>query len=150
MRSLSRSSPLSASTRRHRRSRAGRRRRSGRHRLSRHARVEDLPYAPVRQALRQYPRLRKLFADGGCAGPKLASALAGEPVEIEIVKRTDKDVGFKVIRRRWVIERTFSWLRRNRRLMAHYDALAMVAVRFAQATDLRLAMICDANFRFRL
>ena len=43
--------------------------------------------------------------------------------------------GFKVIRRRWVIERTFSWLRHNRRLMA-YDALAMVAVRFA-----KLAMI---------
>jgi hypothetical protein len=77
-----------------------------------------------------YPRLRKLFADGGCAGPKLAGALAGEPVEIEIVKRTDKDGGFKVI------ERTFSWLRRNRRLMAHYDALAMDAVRFA-----KLAMI---------
>jgi putative transposase len=57
-------------------------------------------------------------------------------VEIEIVKRTDKDGGFKVIRRRWFIERTFSWLRRNRCLMAHYDALAMVVVRFA-----KLAMI---------
>jgi transposase len=44
--------------------------------------------------------------------------------------------GFKVIRRRWVIERTFSWLRPNRRLMAHYDVLAMVAVGFA-----KLAMI---------
>ncbi|HET9245209.1 MAG TPA: hypothetical protein VFO15_05340 [Xanthobacteraceae bacterium] len=44
--------------------------------------------------------------------------------------------GFKVIRRRWVIERTFSLLRHNRRLMACYDALAMVAVRFA-----KLAMI---------
>jgi len=31
--------------------------------------------------------------------------------------------GFKVIRRRWIIERTFSWLRHNRRLMACYDAL---------------------------
>jgi transposase len=47
-----------------------------------------------------------------------------------------RDGGFKVVRRRWVIERTISWLRRNRRLMAHYDALAMVAVRFA-----KLAMI---------
>ena len=44
--------------------------------------------------------------------------------------------GFKVIRRRWVIERTCSLLRHNRRLMACYDALAMVAVRFA-----KLAMI---------
>jgi transposase len=90
----------------------------------------------IKKALRKYPRLRKLFGDGGYAGPKLASALVGQPVEIEIVKRTDKDGGFKVIRRRWVIERTFSWLRRNRRLMAHYEAIATVAVNFA-----KLAMI---------
>jgi transposase len=90
----------------------------------------------IKQALRMYPRLRKLFADGGYAGPKLAGQLAGEPVEIEIVKRTDKDAGFKLIRRRWVIERTFSWLRRNRRLMAHYEGLAMTAAHFV-----KLAMI---------
>jgi transposase len=90
----------------------------------------------IKKALRKYPRLRKIFADGGYAGPKLASALAGQPVEIEIVKRTDKDGGFRVIRRRWVIERTFSWLRRNRRLMAHYEATARIAVHFA-----KLAMI---------
>jgi putative transposase len=82
------------------------------------------------------PRLRKLFADGGYAGPKLANALAGQPVSFEIVKRTDKEGGFKVIRRRWVIERTFSWLRRNRRLIAHHEAIAMAAVHFAN-----LAMI---------
>ena len=40
--------------------------------------------------------------------------------------------GFKVIRRRWVIERTFSWLRRNRRLMAHYEAIAIIAEGFAK------------------
>jgi transposase len=90
----------------------------------------------IKQALRKYPHLRKLFADGGYAGPKLAGQLAGEPVEVEIVKRTDKDGGFKIVRRRWVIERTFSWLRRNRRLMAHYEALAMTAVRYVM-----LAMI---------
>jgi transposase len=48
--------------------------------------------------------------------------------------------GFKVIRRRWVIERTFSWLRPNRRLMAHYDALAMVAVRFANLAIISLML----------
>ena len=58
------------------------------------------------------------------------------PVAFEIVKRTDNDGGFKIIRRRWVIERTFSWLRRNWRLMAHYEALAMIAVGWV-----KLAMI---------
>lgn len=90
----------------------------------------------IDKTLQRFPRLRKIFADGGYAGPKLASAIAGLPVVLEIVKRTDKEGGFKIIRRRWVIERTFSWLRRNRRLMAHYEALAMMAVGFT-----KLAMI---------
>ena len=102
------------------------------------ANVQDRDCAAglIERALRKYPRLKKIFADGGYAGPKLASALVGLPVELEIVKRTDKNGGFKVLPRRWVIERTFSWLRRNRRLMAHYEALAMSALGFA-----KLAMI---------
>ncbi len=55
---------------------------------------------------------------------------------LEIVKRTDKEGGFKLIRRRLVIERTFSWIRRNRRLMAHYEAIGVIAESFA-----KLAMI---------
>jgi transposase len=90
----------------------------------------------IAKTRRMFPWISKVFADGGYAGPKLAAALAGQPVELEIVKRTDKEGGFKVVRRRWVIERTFSWLRRNRRLMAHYEALAIIAVGFA-----KLAMI---------
>jgi transposase len=90
----------------------------------------------IEKALKKFPRLKKIFADGGYAGPKLANQLVGLPVELDIVKRTDKEGGFKVLRRRWVIERTFSWLRRNRRLMAHYEALAMTALGFA-----KLAMI---------
>ena len=87
--------------------------------------VADFP-APA-QDLRRWRLCR---AEAG----KLRSL--GSLSSIEIVKRTDKDGGFKVIRRRWVIERTFSWLRRNRRLMAHYEAIAMIAVHFA-----KLAMI---------
>ena len=55
---------------------------------------------------------------------------------LEIVKRTDKEGGFKHIRRRWVIERTFSWIGRNLRLMAHYEAIAIITEGFA-----KLAMI---------
>jgi transposase len=52
--------------------------------------------------------------------PPISSArLAGDSVNLEIVKRTDKEGGFKILRRRGVVERTFSWLRRNRRLMVH-------------------------------
>lgn len=90
----------------------------------------------IRRTRRLFPFIAKIFADGSYAGPKLEADLAAQPVTLEIVKRTDKDGGFKVVRRRWVIERTFSWLRRNRRLMAHYEALAIMAEGFA-----KLAMI---------
>jgi transposase len=102
------------------------------------ANVQDRDCAAdlIRKTRRLFPWIAKLFADGGYAGPKLAAALADEPVDLEIVKRTDKEGGFKIVRRRWVIERTFSWLRRNRRLMAHYEALAIIAEGFA-----KLAMI---------
>jgi transposase len=91
----------------------------------------------IARTRRLFPFIAKIFADGGYAGPKLEADLAAQPVTLEIVKRTDKDAGFKVVRRRWVVERTFSWLRRNRRLMAHYEALAIIAEGFA-----KLAMIC--------
>ena len=90
----------------------------------------------IRKTRRLFPFIAKVFADGGYVSRKLDVDLATQPVTLEIVKRTDKDGGFKVIRRRWVIERTFSWLRRNRRLMAHYEALAVIAEGFA-----KLAMI---------
>ncbi|MBM3586157.1 MAG: transposase [Alphaproteobacteria bacterium] len=82
------------------------------------------------------PGAVQIFADGGYAGPKLRDALKGQPVEVEIVKRTDKNGGYKVIRRRWVVERSLSCLRRNRRLMAQCDARAINAEGFA-----KLAMI---------
>jgi len=91
----------------------------------------------IRKTRHLFPWLAKIFADGGYAGEKLKAALAGQPVELEIVKRTDNAGGFKVVRRRWVIERTLSWLRRNRRLMTHYEAFAFIAEGFA-----KLAMIC--------
>lgn len=90
----------------------------------------------IRRTRRRFPFIARVFADGAFVGRKLETDLATQPVTLEVVKRTDNAGGFKVIRRRWVIERTFSWLRRNRRLTAHYEALALTAEGFA-----KLAMI---------
>ncbi len=102
------------------------------------ANVQDRDAAAelIKKTRRLFPFVKHVFADGGYQGDKLAADLAAQRVGFEIVKRTDKEGGFKVVRRRWVVERTFSWLRRNRRLMAHYEAIAMVAEGFA-----KLAMI---------
>ncbi len=61
--------------------------------------------------------------DGGYAGPKLRDAMQGQgDWRIEIIKRADTASGFEVLPRRWVIERTFAWLGRSRRLAKDWEA----------------------------
>jgi transposase len=70
----------------------------------------------------RYPWLRHVFADGGYAGGKLKAALARMGKwKVQIVKRSDTAKGFEVIPRRWVVERTFAWLSRNRRLAKDFE-----------------------------
>ena len=71
-----------------------------------------------------FPWLRHVFADGGYAGEKLAAAVAGHGQwQIEIVKRSDHASGFYLLPRRWVVERTFAWLNRNRRLAKDFEVM---------------------------
>ena len=46
---------------------------------------------------------------------------------LEVVKRSTKRIGFAVIRRRWVVERTFAWIVKNRRFVRDYEQLTAVA-----------------------
>jgi transposase len=72
---------------------------------------------------RLYPWLRHLFADSAYAGDKLAGALADLGTwTMEIIKRSDTAKGFEVLPRRWVVERTFAWLGRCRRLAKDFEA----------------------------
>jgi transposase len=79
--------------------------------------VQDRDGAPdVLASIRHsFPWLRHVFADGGYAGDKLRSALAKIGTwSLEIIKRSDAAKGFKLLPRRWVVERTIAWLNRNR------------------------------------
>ena len=60
-----------------------------------------------------YPFLLKLYADGGYQGPQFKAALLDvmRHVDVEIVKRSDAVKGFAVLPKRWIVERTISWLR---------------------------------------
>ena len=88
------------------------------------AAVQDRDGAvPTLQSIRRfYPFLRHIYADGGYAGDKLKQALAGKGWwTIEVIRRCDNLKGFKVLPRRWVVERTFAWLGRCRRLAKDWE-----------------------------
>ena len=67
------------------------------------------------------PRLFLIWADGGYRGKLIESVAATCCWVLEIVKRSDVAAGFQVLPRRWVVERTFAWLSKHRRLSKDYE-----------------------------
>ena len=114
------------------------------------ANIQDHHGAPgVLKSIRhRFPWLRHVFADGGYAGPKLRGALDKIGTwTMQIVKRSDGATGFEVIPRRWVVERTFAWLNRCRRLAKDWEksiasAEAWILIAHIRLVTRRLARYC--------
>lgn len=73
-----------------------------------------------------FSRLRLIWADGGYAGRLIQwvhDLRQQRKVRLEVVRRPDNMKGFKVLPRRWVVERTFGWLGRYRRFSKDYEQL---------------------------
>ena len=66
-----------------------------------------------------FPFIEKVFADSGYAGEKVATATV---IAVEIVRKSPDQVGFAVQPRRWVVERFFAWINRNRPLAKDFEA----------------------------
>ena len=103
--------------------------------------IQDRDSAPdvLKTILKRWPWLRHIFADGGYAGPKLKDRL--EKVgkfTLEIVKRSDHAEGFKLLPRRWVVERTFAWLGRCRRLAKDFEKTVASAEAWVYIANIRL------------
>lgn len=75
----------------------------------------------------RYPFIERTFADGGYAGRLVGWAKDKAHIVVEIVKRDPVAKGFEVLRRRWVVERTFAWIVKNRRFARDYEQLTAVA-----------------------
>lgn len=90
----------------------------------------------------RYPFLTKLFADGGYQGPifNKGQKKAMPGLTTEIVKRSDKAEGFEVLPRRWVVERTFAWLGRCRRLAKDFENISRNALAFLKLASIRLML----------
>ena len=97
---------------------------------------------PTLQSIRRfYPFLRHIFADGGYAGNKLKQALMGKgDWTIEVVRRCDDQNGFKVLPRRWVVERTFAWLGRSRRLAKDWEKSIQSSTAWTLIAHIRILM----------
>jgi putative transposase len=76
----------------------------------------------LRRALGRFPRLTKIWADQGYKAHFVAWAQTVTGWVVELVTRPAGTKGFQVLPRRWVVERTFAWLGRNRRRSKDYEA----------------------------
>jgi transposase len=86
-----------------------------------------------------FPFLKKLFADGGYQGPQFEQAVTEilPELHVEIVKRSDQAKGFQILPKRWVVERTFAWLGRCRRLAKDFENLTRIALAFVKLASIR-------------
>lgn len=86
-----------------------------------------------------YGRIQVIWADGGYLGSLVQWVKQLRPfgkLHLEIVRRSDRAKGFKVLPKRWIVERTFGWLSKSRRLCRDYE------VRFDHSESMvRICMI---------
>lgn len=77
----------------------------------------------IEKAHLQFPRIKIVWADGGYAGALVAWFQSFAGWILEIVRRSDQTKGFVLLPKRWIVERTFAWFGRYRRLSKDYELL---------------------------
>src|SRR4051794_27119483 len=87
------------------------------------------------------PPLKKIWADGGYTGEKLAGWCEEQGGwELEIVERSTETEGFAVLPHRWIVERMLGWLMRNRRLSKDYERKVQTSETFIEVAMIRLIL----------
>jgi putative transposase len=99
-------------------------------------------YKLIEEGKYKNPKLCKIWADGGYSGKNFQSKiLTKNRVEIEVIKPVrHKGKGFHVRPWCWIVERTFSWLTKNRRLSKEYECLETVSEALIYASMVRLML----------
>ncbi len=94
-----------------------------------------------RRTRRRFPFIDVVFADQGYQGPKAATAVAATGLwHLEIVRRDPGVKGFEILPKRWIVERTLSWLRRNRRLARDFEHLVRTAEAFVTLAMIKIML----------
>src|SRR5271166_5155306 len=94
----------------------------------------------LRTARRSFPFIERVFADAGYQGAKMAKVVADTGCwAIEIVKRSDLHK-FVVLPKRWIVERTFAWISRYRRLARDFERYAATVAAFVLLAMIRIML----------
>jgi putative transposase len=109
------------------------------------ANIQDRDGAKIllNRVRQRFMRLQLIWADGGYTGKLLEWVQALRklnPLRLKIVKRSDQKKGFHVLPRRWLVERTFGWLGRQRRLSKDYEFLTQTSEVMIQAAMIGLML----------
>ena len=94
----------------------------------------------IEQLRYDYPRLKKILADGGYTGQLIEWVLKGFGWTFEIVHKVVGITGFNVFPKRWVVERTFGWFSFNRRLAMDYQVNMECSAAFIHMTMIRIML----------
>ena len=106
-----------------------------------HVQDRDGCLGVLKEVRRLFPFLERVVADGADQGKETARAVRrAAGARLEIVKRCDAAKGFTVLAKRWIVERTFGWLGRCRRLAKDFEALSRTHLAFVQLAMIRLMM----------
>ena len=97
-------------------------------------------FSAVAQRPELLTRLEKIFADGGYRGELVEWTQQNLHAVLEIVLKLGDQKGFQVLPKRWVQERTFAWITRNRRLARDYERLAESSEAFIYVAMIRLGL----------
>jgi len=94
----------------------------------------------LRMARRLFPFINCIFADACYQGPKMATVVANTGcLTLQIVKRGDPN-RFVVLPKRWIVERTFAWISRNRRLERDFERYARTVAAFVRLAMIRIIL----------
>lgn len=87
-----------------------------------------------------WPRLTCVYADAGYAGELVWKVAVLCDWLLDIVKRPTRTKGFQVIRKRWIVERTFSWMDKGRRLSKDYERLTQTSEAWVHVAMINLML----------
>lgn len=93
----------------------------------------------IDKLVENWKKIIKIFADGGYRGELIGHVKSKFKIELEIIKRDELHT-FKILPKRWIVERTFSWIETNRRNSKNYERLNQTSVAMVHLSAIRIML----------